>query len=322
MNSAVVSGTVQGGYLLALDSRTLAVKGRVALLDPLTGTRARVSDDGTSSPTVGPDGAVFFGVLEAVFGSHNGRGWLLHFDAAADHQPHARRLRLGRHRLGGAGGDGAGYTGPSSYLLMTKYNNYSRRRQRRREEPRGGDRPGATQRDDDLGPADHARGADDPRPDTRVGQLRGRGDGVVHQHRGRRPADEVGAGQQRRRLPVPLGPDDATASRSASGSPAASPSRTRPLPSAPTARSTRSTTRCCSRSANEVFCNMHKTLHAMNAARRLAALLVACGAALSAAAATPPPAVGHLRQRPETTLGHGLPARRPHAGHAEGRRAA
>ena len=125
VNSAAVAGSVQSGYLLALDSRTLAVKGKVALLDPLSGTRARVSDDGTSSPTVGPDGEVFFGVLEASFGSHNGRGWLLHFNA----------LLSASRTPGGFGWDDTAsvvpaamvpsYTGTSAYLLMTKYNNYS-----------------------------------------------------------------------------------------------------------------------------------------------------------------------------------------------------
>ena len=125
VNRAVVSGSVQSGYLLARDSKTLAAKGKVALLDPGTGTPARISDDSTSSPTVGPDGDVFFGVLEASFGTHNGRGWLLHFDAtlAASHAP------------GGFGRDDSAsivpasmlpaYGGPSSYLLMTKYNNYA-----------------------------------------------------------------------------------------------------------------------------------------------------------------------------------------------------
>jgi len=124
VNTAPVSGTVQSGYLLALDSTTLATKGQVALLDPAAGTRARISDDGTSSPTVGPDGDVFFGVLETVFGSHNARGWLLHFNAA-----------LSASKLPGSFGwdDTASivpasmvpsYTGSSSYLLATKYNNY------------------------------------------------------------------------------------------------------------------------------------------------------------------------------------------------------
>ena len=81
MNSAPGAGGPQRGYLLALDSGTLDVKGKAALLDPAFGTPARITDDSTASPTVGPDGDVFFGVLESAFGSHNGRGWLLHFDA-------------------------------------------------------------------------------------------------------------------------------------------------------------------------------------------------------------------------------------------------
>ena len=124
VNSAVVTGRVQGGYLLALDSGTLAFKSKVALVDPGAGTPARISDDGSSSPTVGPDGDVFFGVLESAFGSHNGRGWLLHFDATL----------ASRFVPGGFGWDDTvsivpaslvpSYSGSSSYLLMTKYNNY------------------------------------------------------------------------------------------------------------------------------------------------------------------------------------------------------
>jgi hypothetical protein len=119
------AATTQNGYLLALDSGTLALKGRALLIDPGAGTLARVSDDGTASPTVGPDGDVFFGVLESAFGGHNGRGWLLHFDAtlATTFVP------------GGFGWDDTAsivaaalvpsYGGNSSYLLMTKYNNYA-----------------------------------------------------------------------------------------------------------------------------------------------------------------------------------------------------
>ena len=124
VNRPVVAGVVQSGYLLAVDAATLAPKAKVALLDPNTGTPARISDDGTASPTVGPDGEVFYGVLESNFGTHNGRGWLLHFDAT---------LALGR-APGGFGWDDtasivpasmvAAYTGTASYLLMIKYNNY------------------------------------------------------------------------------------------------------------------------------------------------------------------------------------------------------
>jgi hypothetical protein len=124
VNTARTTGTNQTGYLLALDSTTLTPIAKVALLDPQTGSLASVSDDSTASPTVGSDGAVFFGVLEASFGAHNGRGWLLQFDAA-----------LANTRTpGGFGWDDTAsvvpasmvpsYTGSSTYLLMSKYNNY------------------------------------------------------------------------------------------------------------------------------------------------------------------------------------------------------
>jgi hypothetical protein len=123
VNIATGSGT-QRGYLLALDSSTLATKSKVALIDPALGTSARISDDGTSSPTVGPDGDVYFGVLEGSSRSHNGRGWLLHFNAT-----------LASSRTPGSfGWDNTpsivpramvpSYTGTSAYLLMVKYNNY------------------------------------------------------------------------------------------------------------------------------------------------------------------------------------------------------
>jgi hypothetical protein len=112
------------GYLLALDSATLAPVGRVALVDPNLGTPARVSGDATSSPVVGPDGDVYYGVLEANLPSHNNRGWLLHFDST-----------LTQTRIPGSfGWDNTptivpasavpSYTGTSTYLLATKYNNY------------------------------------------------------------------------------------------------------------------------------------------------------------------------------------------------------
>ncbi len=124
VNIAPQSGVTQRGYLLALDSSNLATQARVALVDPGTGGAARISDNGTASPTVGPDGDVYIGVLETTFGSHNGRGWLLHFNAT-----------LGTTRLpGGFGWDDTAsvvpaslvpsYSGTSSYLLMVKYNNY------------------------------------------------------------------------------------------------------------------------------------------------------------------------------------------------------
>jgi hypothetical protein len=119
-----VSTAAGRGYLLALDSATLVPRARVELLDPNLGTPARVSGDATSSPTVGPDGDVYFGVLEANLPSHNNRGWLLHFNST-----------LSQTKLPGAfGWDNTpsivpasavpAYAGSSTYLLATKYNNY------------------------------------------------------------------------------------------------------------------------------------------------------------------------------------------------------
>jgi hypothetical protein len=123
-NRGATSAT-QNGVLLALDSTTLATRASVALLDPNLGGPARLSDDGTATPVVGPDGRVFYGVLERTFGTHNARGWLLQFDAALN-------------PVGVPGSFGwdvspsvipasmvPSYTGTSTYLLAQKYNNYA-----------------------------------------------------------------------------------------------------------------------------------------------------------------------------------------------------
>jgi hypothetical protein len=123
VNSAGTAG-LANGYLLALDSATLVTRNKIRLTDPNTRTPAWVNDNGTSSPMVGPDGDVYFGVLEASPPSHNFTGWMLHFDAT-----------LSQTKTPGAfGWDNTpsvvpramvpGYTGTSSYLLMSKYNNY------------------------------------------------------------------------------------------------------------------------------------------------------------------------------------------------------
>src|SRR5271169_163162 len=69
------------GYLLALKSTTLAQVGRVRLTDPSSGMDAWIFDGSSATPTVGPDGDVYFGVLENPFPDHNNRGWLLHFSS-------------------------------------------------------------------------------------------------------------------------------------------------------------------------------------------------------------------------------------------------
>jgi hypothetical protein len=124
---AVSNGNGTGaavGYLIALNAKTLATIAAVRLKDPSTGNDADIHDDGTSSPLVGPDGDVYFGVLESPFFSHHGRGWLLHFDATL--QP--------KGAPGSFGWDDTpsvvpaamvpSYAGSSAYLLMVKYNDY------------------------------------------------------------------------------------------------------------------------------------------------------------------------------------------------------
>ncbi|MBI5717490.1 MAG: hypothetical protein HZC37_07365 [Burkholderiales bacterium] len=119
------AGQRAAGRLLALDAQTLATQASALLVDPLSGTPAWVSENATSSPTVGPDGDVFIGVLEASAPAHSFRGWLLHFDAA-----------LAQARTpGGFGWDSTAsivpramvpqYAGTSSYLLALKYNSYA-----------------------------------------------------------------------------------------------------------------------------------------------------------------------------------------------------
>ena len=79
---AVNSAADGFGYLVALDSRTLATLHVVRLKDVVnTGSDATMTDNGTASPTVGPDGDVYYGVLEYPQGSNHYRGWLLHFNS-------------------------------------------------------------------------------------------------------------------------------------------------------------------------------------------------------------------------------------------------
>jgi Calx-beta domain len=82
-----------------------------------------VSDNSSATPMVGPDGDVYYGVLGNP--GNGSRGWMLHFSG-----------NLTQTRTPGAfGWDNTpsvvpasmvpSYTGSSSYLLFTKYNNYA-----------------------------------------------------------------------------------------------------------------------------------------------------------------------------------------------------
>lgn len=123
---AVNNSDFSYGYLVSVDSRTLAPIAKIRLKDAGFPTQdAELPDDGTASPTVGPDGDVYFGVFEYECCVNHDRGWLLHFNGS-----------LSQTKIPGAFGwdDTASivsaslvssYHGSSSYLLMTKYNNYS-----------------------------------------------------------------------------------------------------------------------------------------------------------------------------------------------------
>jgi hypothetical protein len=121
LSTAEIFGT---GYLAAYDAGSLRLLSKVSLRDPRSGQPAIISAAATTSPTVGPDGDVYIGVLENPLSTNHNRGWLLHFD---------RNLTVSK-TPGDSGWDitptivktsllGA-YKGISSYVLMTKANDY------------------------------------------------------------------------------------------------------------------------------------------------------------------------------------------------------
>jgi hypothetical protein len=112
------------GTLAGLSATTLKPRFYVPLKDPVSGEPAQISPSSSASPTVGPDGDVYYGVLENPFPQHDDRGWLLHFNAS-----------LTRTKIPGSfGWDSTPsvvparavprYHGKSPYLLVSKYNNY------------------------------------------------------------------------------------------------------------------------------------------------------------------------------------------------------
>lgn len=110
------------GYLLGLDPTTLQTKYSVFLRDPRNNNGAVISDLGTSSPMVAPDGDVYFGVLGNP--NNGSRGFLLHFsgDLSVTKTPGA----FGWDYTPGIvpASSVPSYTGTSSYLLFCKYNDY------------------------------------------------------------------------------------------------------------------------------------------------------------------------------------------------------
>jgi hypothetical protein len=111
------------GYLIGLDSTTLAPTHRVFLTDPRNTKGAILTDDSTASVTVAPDNDVYIGILSNP--GNGSRGFLLRFsgDLTVEKTP------------GGFGWDYTpaivpasmvpSYQGSSSYLLFLKYNAYA-----------------------------------------------------------------------------------------------------------------------------------------------------------------------------------------------------
>ncbi len=106
-------------YLAAINTATFAPQARIALAPNVF-----IHDAGTSSPTIGPDGDVYFGTLITPYSSNHFRGALQHFpaDLSAALTP------------GSFGWDETvsivpasmvpSYHGTSDYLLFSKYNDY------------------------------------------------------------------------------------------------------------------------------------------------------------------------------------------------------
>lgn len=113
------------GYLVALNSTTLAPVAHVRLKDPKSGDDASLTDDSSASPTAGPDGDVYYGVLESPFPENNDRGWLLHFNADLSQTKTPGAFGWDETAAVVPASAVPGYQGTSDYLLMTKYNNYA-----------------------------------------------------------------------------------------------------------------------------------------------------------------------------------------------------
>jgi hypothetical protein len=129
-NADDINTTFGSGDLVALNSTTLVPLEWVPLRDPKSSTptnpvNAFVTDDGSASPLVGPDGDVYFGVLENPFPSNNDRGWLLHYNSTL----------TAEGAVGAFGWDDTPSIVPKSmvptyhttspYLLAAKYNDYA-----------------------------------------------------------------------------------------------------------------------------------------------------------------------------------------------------
>jgi len=83
------------GILVGLNATTLRPRFHVVLNDPVSGRPAQISRSSSASPTVGPDGDVYFGVQEnSRHQEHDGRGWGDHASDADTQRRHHVKLAL------------------------------------------------------------------------------------------------------------------------------------------------------------------------------------------------------------------------------------
>ncbi len=114
------------GDLVAVSVGTLAPVAAVRLKDVANPQNdAAFYDDATSTPMVGPDGDVYYGTLENPFGSNHDRGWLFHYDAGLTKAKVPGAFGWDITASAVPAGAVRSYRGRSSYLILTKYNNYA-----------------------------------------------------------------------------------------------------------------------------------------------------------------------------------------------------
>ena len=117
------SNSTGEGYLLALNSTTLAMTHRVFLRDPRNTNGAVITDDSTASPTVGPDNDVYIGILSNP--GNGSRGFLLHFSGDLTIQKTPGAFGWDYTPAIVPASMVPSYQGTSSYLIFAKYNNYA-----------------------------------------------------------------------------------------------------------------------------------------------------------------------------------------------------
>jgi hypothetical protein len=119
----VVSGAM--GRLVGFNATTLHPRYRHRLFDPQTHNPASIFSQSTATPTVGPDGDVYFGVLGTPLIKHDFRGWLLHFNSTLNHLKTPGSFGWDQTVSVVPASSVPSYAGTSSYLLVSKYNNYA-----------------------------------------------------------------------------------------------------------------------------------------------------------------------------------------------------